>query len=270
MQLKCPNCGQAIPARQINVQKLIAVCDQCDAVFNVDAGALPTPGRKRRKVPQPERFQVVEEGDRLEMHYFFREHMGWLEYIVGGIFAAMALAGVVGLGVLLASGMLLYTLPLLAGIGVLVYLLASIVVNEAELKLDETTLAYKEGPLFTFSDKAMDRGEVVRVYAKPSGLTDNPADDYYNVMVQMPDGLEKALVQYTRRDIAAYMAQVIEEYLNADAEALESPFVDADEVERDSVPAEGEVMAAPDADDAALSLEDLLREEEDSQRRSSL
>ena len=267
MQLKCPNCGQVIPARQINVQKLIAVCDHCDAVFNVDAGALPTPGRKRRKVPQPERFQVVEEDGRLEMRYFFREHLGWLEYVVGGLFAVLALGGVVGLGALLASGTLLLMLPVLAGIVVLVYLLASIFVNEGELILDEMTLAYREGPLFMFADKAIDRSEVVRVYATPAKLSDNPLDDYYNIMVQLPDNTEKTLVQYARRDIAAYMVQMVEEYLSADADALESPFVE--EAGSDSVPAEGEVMAAPATDDADLSLEDLLRDNEDTERRSS-
>lgn len=267
MQLKCPNCGQSIPARQINVQKLIAVCDNCDAVFNVDAGALPTPGRKRRKVPQPERFQVVEEDGRLEMRYLFREHMGWLEYVVGGIFTAMALAGIVGLGVLLASGMLLGTLPLLAVIGLLGYMIGTIVVNEAEMILDDTTLTYREQPLFMFANKQVERSEIARVYAKPGELSGNPSDDYYNIMVQMPDGTEKTLVQYARRDIATYTVQMLEEYLNADAEALESPFVD--EAESDRIPAEGEVLAAPDDDDADMSLEDLLRDNENEERRSS-
>jgi uncharacterized Zn finger protein len=34
MGLKCPVCGAAIPAENINIQEMVALCDQCGHVFS--------------------------------------------------------------------------------------------------------------------------------------------------------------------------------------------------------------------------------------------
>lgn len=64
MKLKCPSCSTAIPASQINVAHLVAVCPTCDSVFRLQAPTSPT-----RKLKAPEGFVVEERDDFLSITF---------------------------------------------------------------------------------------------------------------------------------------------------------------------------------------------------------
>jgi hypothetical protein len=272
MQLRCPNCSAGIPARQINVNKLVAVCERCDAVFSVDPATLPTAERKRRKVPQPEKFHVIESDGKLEMSYLFREHFGWLEVIMIIVVGLMNVAAFVGLGMFISGGQWLPVIGLLALIPFLLYVLVSYFTNRHVITLDANTLAAGELPLRTyFLDVEIDPRQIVRVFTKATGLDGNPADDYYYVMAQMTDQTERTILHYVKRQNAEFIAQMLDEYIQAGNEVLENPFVDDDDAEDtdDAAPGDGEITATEPDEDTSLSLEDLLRQERDSRRNEN-
>ena len=66
MQVNCPNCGEKLPAENINIQKMTAVCPACDTVFSFD---LPADKAKRRKVKQPAKLNLRDDNDRLQMEF---------------------------------------------------------------------------------------------------------------------------------------------------------------------------------------------------------
>lgn len=70
MQLTCPNCQTEIPAENINIQKTLALCPECGAVFDFgeDRGNV-APKIKRRKAKKPDAVIVHDEGDTLHFSY---------------------------------------------------------------------------------------------------------------------------------------------------------------------------------------------------------
>ena len=67
MQVNCPNCGEKVPAENINIQKMTAVCPACDTVFSFDLPEAETKA-KRRKVKQPSKL-MIQDNDTLQMAF---------------------------------------------------------------------------------------------------------------------------------------------------------------------------------------------------------
>ncbi|MEO1647078.1 MAG: hypothetical protein AAFR67_17965, partial [Chloroflexota bacterium] len=66
-QLHCPNCATAIPSASINIQQTIAVCPNCDAVFNFADKVSSTQKIKRRKAKQPDYITKTETDSRVSL-----------------------------------------------------------------------------------------------------------------------------------------------------------------------------------------------------------
>lgn len=63
MQVRCTSCGAEVPARDINLDRLLAKCEKCDAIFDI-GGLVPradgqTQAGVRRAVPMPKRITIV-------------------------------------------------------------------------------------------------------------------------------------------------------------------------------------------------------------------
>lgn len=61
VNLQCKQCGREIPAQDINIERLVAKCTPCNAVFAFDselAIAHPAAAPKRAPVPMPGAFQL--------------------------------------------------------------------------------------------------------------------------------------------------------------------------------------------------------------------
>jgi hypothetical protein len=266
MQLNCPNCGAAIPARQINIQHLVAVCESCDAVFGVDADTLPSAKQKRRKVPQPEKMTVTEEDGKLNITILWRENLGWLEGLLAIIVGAFIIAGMVGFSSFIVNGQWLLTPPALLFIAFFVYLLATFFVNRAEISLDADSLTYYDRPLRTyFWDVEMDTREIANVSVQSYDMSQNPKDDYGKVLAQMENGTQKTIIDVVRQPQAEFIAQVLNEYIMDAARARENPF--ADDHETATFTTDGEIPAAEADDEPPVALDDLLREDRENTRR---
>jgi hypothetical protein len=264
MQLKCVNCGATIPAKQINVQKLMAVCQHCDAVFSIEDMAGTTAlhessvKQKRRKTSQPDKVNVREENGNLSIDYHVRDKLGWLEIVFGIILLVIGVPlGILSLSLFTAANFLASFIVFLLAI-VCFFFLSSLFVNTLEVTADDNHFTYKESPIYVFAHKQIERADVVGFRTEQANLANNSHDDYYNIYAQLVDGDEVPFIQYLQRPVAYFIHQMLEDYVIS-PDQQENPFLDdisiPDEITRNHLNDEGEIQL-----DDAISLEDLLQQ----------
>ena len=63
MQLHCPYCGHAIPAADVNLDRMVAKCASCSAVFGFEDQVDAAPAAPRKlAVPLPKGIAVEQQG----------------------------------------------------------------------------------------------------------------------------------------------------------------------------------------------------------------
>lgn len=72
-QLTCPNCGTTIKSNDINIERLIAKCDQCHAIFDFDQQSLEPIKKERPMIPLPKGFDLVELEDEVQISISWRK-----------------------------------------------------------------------------------------------------------------------------------------------------------------------------------------------------
>lgn len=200
-----------MPAKNINIQTMMAVCEQCDSVFKFGEDVVSK--AKQRKVKTPENFMVTEENGRLEISYLYRQNLGDMEYVIM-FFSALGVLG--GGAVALATFAKVFIVAAVAALVALfaLYIIVAHLFDRAHVVIDDEYVTFNEKPLYGFSNKKFHRDEVVRVTSKP--LESSP-DTYHAVFVEMMDGTQLKYMDYTRRDIALYLVKAMNDYLQNDS-----------------------------------------------------
>ncbi|MEM9954534.1 MAG: hypothetical protein AAF846_23195 [Chloroflexota bacterium] len=215
-QLYCPNCSQAIAHEDINVQKTIAACANCGAVFNFSDKVGTTPKVKRRKTKKPDYISQTETADRLALEMPLLQTMsnkvGW------GVLTAMLL----GLYSLLAIGTLsdgdigpfvvfsLLFVPMILGMLASQFTKQSIEVNAEELK-HEVRFGL---PIY---QRKVDVADIKDVMTEEMLATQQSvAKARYNLFAERHDGRQDMFVQNIPEETALYAQQVLSGYFNAD------------------------------------------------------
>ncbi len=243
MQIHCESCGAAIPGANINIHDKLAVCSDCGTVFSfADHVQQPT---RPRKIKPPKALAITETRNTLDISFRWREILKAEEYG----FAALCAIGVVGLGSLayaMFNGM--DTLPeaalgAAAVLGVLacLYMVLMILFNQVHITVDDFTIHTHHAPL-PLKNERIQRAEIVQVDSERASYNnDNPDSEFvdYNVRVLCRDG-RKVTLTTLRRDLARYLAHVIDDYL--EGEGLPSGSVE-DEDGEDSLPLADELKA---------------------------
>jgi hypothetical protein len=75
-QIACKACGKLIPAADVNIDKAIAKCMACDAVFSI-AGGVGVANQPRLPVPMPKGFRVESWGSELVLTRRWYTHGLW-------------------------------------------------------------------------------------------------------------------------------------------------------------------------------------------------
>lgn len=173
MQLACKNCGALIPANDINIQTMLAVCKSCDAVFRFQPDDLTPAKAKRMESDLPAGIQVEDYEDGFLAHVNWRKAYGNLGAVISVIMAvAGVIVGVVMLFVvinllrsghfpLIASGMALVMLSIW-----LVFALFAMASLISDLKLDREWLTFKHHPAYWWG-KRIRRSDIASVQLKP-------------------------------------------------------------------------------------------------------
>src|SRR5690606_17043860 len=175
IHLTCPHCNTAIPANNINVQEMTAVCPSCNAVFRFNAPDVEAAKIKRRKVKRPDHLTVQENDDHLEMAFrtnFRLDQNG--DFISIALLTVMfaALTVYLMLSVDRIAGGAFYpaslaiTLFLTYGLGLMVY-------NRTHIKADDTDVRVSRGPLPNLfaTERKIYTDEIVKVRCEETEIS---------------------------------------------------------------------------------------------------
>lgn len=215
MALQCPNCGAAIPAENINIQKTLALCSQCDLVFDFTDMVV---ARKAKPRKPPERLHIDEDDYRLELSYQRVFGPGPKFGLVMATFASFFLP--LALIAIYSKG---GPFPLLGVVSFLTcvfwYILAVFLTTTTRVTVDHETLEVRSGPLpFPLSDnKTVSLLDIKRVFCEdtletwpgPSGM---PA---HHVSADLYDGDRITLLTSLPRNYAVYIAAALDAYIQS-------------------------------------------------------
>ena len=221
MKVTCRNCGAEIPAANINIQEMVALCDNCNNIFALDRKGLAR--KRKRMIPErPARVRLHSDDgdDYLELSYRMAlstgTRFGLMMALVGVVVLPLMIVGMLNEG---APGVVI---GIMGAMWLAVhYGLAAIVTTTTRVTVDDEALEVAVGPLpLPVSDKKrLNTREISRVYADraveafSSGMSTN------NVYAEMIDGSRAPIVTSLPYEYAHYLAVLLNDYLNSGVSA---------------------------------------------------
>lgn len=213
MKLKCPACGTPVPAENINIRSMSALCTHCDSVFTFR----PTDSRPARKLKAPKQITTHIDSDDA-LHFSFK----WSWRTEPPIAMAAMLVMMIGLTIALIATLStanLEVLPLLLALGIFpTYVLSTIALNSTHYHIESDQLRVYTGPLpFVYygshSIPLWDISDVTTVQAfTMPGASSREA--FYNVYVHTSDGDRLMVARLVNYDHAHYIAQELQAFLD--------------------------------------------------------
>jgi hypothetical protein len=223
MKLNCPECGTPIPAENINIQKMAAVCPSCGAVFQFEPAEAKS---KRRKVHQPQNLELHDTDDRLQMAFHTNWRLPQNQAFLSSIM--MSIASTI-LTISVASGIsegLIWTIP--AGFALvtllLYYWVATIIYNKTHIVMDDEKISVSRKPLSVFEQKndvSLAGVTVIRYEETPISKKEGYDLPRYNVWAETPDGSRRIIVKDVVEEYAVFIAQRLNERLAFESDSLE-------------------------------------------------
>lgn len=232
-KLKCPNCGAPIPGKNINIQKMAAVCESCDTVFAFDD--LPkrtsdfTQAHKNKRVPKPANATITQNDNEMSLAIRWSiKTEAKVNLVIMGIWLAIAMViPVIGF----LAGEILIPLVLGAMLGAFpAYYFLSLFVNATQVRIENGILTHESKPLYMpgAGKKEIPLDEIVRIYAEPSHYYGQMQQDislirredmFYDIMVELTDGSRSRLTDFFHYSHAFYIVQEVENYLREESNA---------------------------------------------------
>jgi hypothetical protein len=212
MKLKCPACGAPIASSAINVQQMVAVCPECDNVFQFE-GIFR---QQRRKIKAPAQFQVSDDDpNRLDMAFKWSWRTEPPFALVGVLFA-------LSVSLLMLIGMVSDGAPPpallipLAPASLMSYILLTLALNRTHYESDgETLTVYTEPlPYFRYGKKTLAVDEISEVTVERPAYAPFPEGKagFYNVYVHTLDGDKVQIAAYVNYEHAHFIAQEVKAY----------------------------------------------------------
>lgn len=222
MQIQCPNCGTKVSAENINIQEKIAVCPNCDTVFQFELGEAKA---KRRKLKQPKDL-ILRDEETLNMQFRTNFRLDRDEsFVSGGLLALLSI--IMGIVLLNASSdnIPAFLSPLF-GLGTIysTYIMALVAYNHTELEMDDEVIRVSRKPIPSLRSKPQEiqLSGIESFYAEetPRSIKESFDTQRYHVWAKYIDGSRRIVLQDLVEDYAFFIAQVLESRLH-DAEAYD-------------------------------------------------
>lgn len=168
MQLNCETCGAPIRAENINLDRAIAKCVECHAVFGFSDRfpQVPQASAAKPTVERPKNIQLVRSSDSITAVrkwfgplFFF---LAFFSLFWNGIVWSIALTAILSENYFV---ILFMSLHLTVGLGVLYYAIA-LLVNSTEIRVDRRYLSVKHAPLPFPGNCTMPVGRIEQIYCK--------------------------------------------------------------------------------------------------------
>jgi hypothetical protein len=218
VKLNCPECGAEIPADNINLDRMVAKCRECNTVFGFgdQFGATGgTPSQVRLAVPRPASLHIEQDGAELRLT------RRWFSptYIFLGIFAIfwngfMA----VWFGIAIISRMWPMALfgSIHAAIGLFIaYVAVAGLVNSTLVRIGMGEIEVSHSPLPWRGNRRIETAGIAQLYSKEvSYRSRRRTTQSYEIHAATGDGRDiKLLSALETSEQALYLEQEIERYL---------------------------------------------------------
>lgn len=169
MKLYCPKCSEEIPAKNINVERMVAKCHVCDSIFSF-ADKFPKPNSlKIIDTPQPAHIYMDDTGNLLLRWSWLNKQIippTIFTFIWGALVSPIILGGLLAFLLGDWSEVVFFAAPLLAITLSLVYYLLVTYLNKTSVVVDDAHVSVKHGPLPWLRNKNIDATQVIQAYTK--------------------------------------------------------------------------------------------------------
>lgn len=230
MQVTCPQCGSAILADQLNMSHMMANCTSCNTLFNFAeqvSSDVESVGTLKESIAAPRPEKVKREHDGLSLVLRWR----WFNYSVlflipfalfwnGMVFSFLSFSTLfsfdTGDGLPGPAGMFpLFVLPhTLIGI-MLIYYIASLLLNQTRVDISHHEVSVRHGPLPWWGSKTVSTSEINQLYTRETiSRGRNSRRATYEVhMIDQKNTHKKLITGLESAEFAFYVEQEIEDHL---------------------------------------------------------
>lgn len=225
MQLTCPECGAQVPAENVNIQEMVAVCPSCDMVFKIDLSDPTVEKAKRRKVKRPQPLSILAD-DANHLHMAFRtnfrldKHETFLSSaILSVVFTSLT---IMFINIYAAEPDLPFMLPLGFGTAALFayYVLGLIAFNKTHIIMDDDSVRVSRKPLPNILREdhqvSLHGAVAIRCEETEASIKHNYDTPRYRVWAEMADGRRKTIIMDVTEEYAYYIARRLDERLHED------------------------------------------------------
>lgn len=230
-KLNCPTCGKQISAENINVQELIAVCSQCDTVFQFNT---PEEKAKRRKVKKPQNL-IINDHEKLEMlfrtNFRLDANQAFITSAFGGI-AMTIFAFVVGSEYLAGETTFFAPLIFILLATFFLYRAGLVAYNHTHITMDEENVSVSREPLPSIFNQTQNISlhDVTSIKCEETNISKKEQYDTprYRVWAETANGSRRTIVNDVTEDYAYFISQQLDEKLQYDMPQDMSRLVDSD------------------------------------------
>lgn len=225
MQITCEPCGKTVPVEDVNLDRMVAKCRACNAVFAISVdGEGPAPSEERPPAPMPKAITVTEElnGDLVIRRRWWTLASIFLIFFacVWNAFMVFFVSGAISSGAppfmfVLMSG------HAAVGFGVGYFAIAS-VVNTTVIRVGFENITVRHQPLPWIGRRTIASHEIDQLWAEERvSHSQNGHQVRYRVNARTHDGRSLRLLSgLVESDQALFIEQAIEKRLGIRDEAV--------------------------------------------------
>ena len=221
MQFRCPQCDHPLKAEQINIQRMVALCDACSSVFELN---MPRSKAKRRKATRPPSLRILAQ-DPLRLSFRTNFRLDKNESFQG----SAILSGLFSLFTLLMTGLFLggevpIFLPLtfLVVATAAIYALLTIIFNQTHIHLIDAAIHVDRRPLPSLTQARQIRLAGVESFSTEetaASLREGFDTPRYHVWALYADGSRRLVIGDLVEDYADYVSAQLNLRLSTDEDS---------------------------------------------------
>lgn len=227
--INCPNCSSSIPAKNINLQKELAKCENCDIIVQLDDSYNKfKPQRKEEIFVIPKGIDVLKMFGELNIDVSWRHATSFFLVFFTLLWNAMVLPFAI---ISIYSGeyffLLFLSLHILVGIGLILWTLASLF-NTTYITVDYDVIKIEHKPFkLWFKESIVYVNTIQQLFVKkyPNGSTNGNPNYAYKVVLLLKNNDEVELVKNIAKPVQArFIEQEIEKFTGIKDTYVEGEF----------------------------------------------
>lgn len=216
MQLHCPYCTHDIPATDVNLERMVAKCAACSAVFSFEGQLADVPlARRQLELPLPKGMAVEHQGYELAIT---RRWLSAQFYFL--VFFCLFWDGFLCVWYSIALSQRAWSMAAFAllhtavGLGLTYYTLAGFL-NSTLIRVSPSQIGVAHRPLPWWGRRQIDSSAIAQIFCKERITRGKTTTITYEVLAATHAGAQEKLVGgLPNSDQALYLEQEIERFLN--------------------------------------------------------